>query len=161
MGMITLFSFALSVMAAVLAIDMYALLRTGEFGPTWRVLIIASVMFALAQALRMADYFDWKSVDPDRLVSIVEMAFALCLAYAFYLQRQAFGAASKLRRDHVDRAANESSESFDEQDEAEDEDFSHESMSGSWARRGGIYRDRTDDEPRIAEPEDAEDLPRP
>jgi hypothetical protein len=55
LGLLSFLSFGFSVIAAVLAIDMYTLLRTGEMGKTWRVLIIASVMFALAQVIRMAE----------------------------------------------------------------------------------------------------------
>jgi hypothetical protein len=136
MGMISLFSFALSVIAAVLAIDMYALLRTGEFGPTWRVLIIASVMFALVQALKMADYFDWKTLDTDILAQVVELAFALCIAYAFYLQRKAFGVSSQLRRDRVDREPTEDEVILDE------DSASQPARTEDWSRLGGIYQDR-------------------
>jgi len=75
---------------------MYTLLRTGEFGKTWRVIIIASVMFALLQALRMAESLDW-NVASHGLSQIAELMFALSLAYAFYLQRKAFTHAASLR----------------------------------------------------------------
>ncbi len=89
-GFISFFTFALSVIAAVLAIDMYALLRTGEFGRTWRILITASVMFALSQALRLAAWFNWDAVQQFHLADIAQLAFVLMLAYAFYSQRMAF-----------------------------------------------------------------------
>jgi len=89
-GLVTFFTFAFSVIAAVLAIDMYALLRTGEFGRTWRILITASVMFALSQALRLAGWFDWEAVQQFHLADIAQLAFVLMLAYAFYSQREAF-----------------------------------------------------------------------
>lgn len=95
-GLLSFLSFAFSVMAAVLAIDMYALLRTGEFGSTWRVLIIASVIFALVQALRMAEFFNPKVADYG-LSQIAELMFVMALAYAFYLQRRAFARAAALR----------------------------------------------------------------
>ena len=58
-GLLSFLSFGFSVMAAVLAIDMYALLRTGQFGKTWRVLIISTVMFALMQALKLAEILNF------------------------------------------------------------------------------------------------------
>lgn len=96
-GLITFFTFAFSVIAAVLAIDMYALLRTGEFGRTWRILITASVMFALAQAMHLAAWFDWQAVRQYHLADIAQLAFVLMLAFAFYSQRQAFSQRDKTR----------------------------------------------------------------
>ena len=85
-----LFLFVLSAGAAVLAINLYSLLRTGRMGASWRVLIIASVLFALVQALRFAEVSGWHYVEVFHLSSVVEIAFVLSLAYAFYLQRQVF-----------------------------------------------------------------------
>lgn len=104
LGLLSFLSFGLSVIAAVLAIDMYTLLRTGEFGKSWRVLITASVMFALVQALRMAEHLEWKFADYG-LSQIVELMFVMALAYAFFLQRHAFARAAALRgeRDETDR----------------------------------------------------------
>lgn len=98
-GVLAFLSFAASVVAAVMAIDMFALTRTGEFGPAWRVLIIATVMFALVQALRIASFFDWSALQRYGLSQIVELMFALSLAYAIFLQRHAFSSRSQLRRD--------------------------------------------------------------
>ena len=98
-GVLAFLSFAASVIAAVLAIDMFKLSRTGEFGPAWRVLIIASVMFALVQALRIAAFFDWSALQRYGLSQIAELMFALALAYAIYLQRHAFSSRSELRRE--------------------------------------------------------------
>lgn len=89
-GLLSFLSFGISIIAAVLAIDMYKLLRTGEFGKTWRTLIIASVMFALLQVLRMARVFDIGSLTITHLAEIVELCFAITLAYAFYSQRKVF-----------------------------------------------------------------------
>ncbi len=96
LGLLSFLSFGFSVIAAVLAIDMYTLLRTGEMGKTWRVLIIASVMFALAQVIRMAELLNWRMADYG-LSQIVELVFVLALAYAFFLQRQTFTQAAELR----------------------------------------------------------------
>src|SRR5690242_7044005 len=90
LGLLSFLSFAFSVIAAVLAIDMYKLLRTGEFGKTWRLLITASVMFALLQVLRMAEIMNWRAIGEGQLAQVVELVFVISLAYAFYLQRRAF-----------------------------------------------------------------------
>lgn len=89
-GLMSFLSFAFSVMAAVLAIDMYALLRTGQFGKTWRVLIIATVIFALMQALRLAEMLNFQTFRGYHLSEVVELMFVISLAYAFYLQRSLF-----------------------------------------------------------------------
>ncbi|MDF2440939.1 MAG: hypothetical protein JWN98_1923 [Abditibacteriota bacterium] len=89
-GLMSFLSFAFSVMAAVLAIDMYALLRTGQFGKTWRVLIITTVMFALMQALRLAEVLNFQTFRRYHLSEVVELMFVISLAYAFYLQRSVF-----------------------------------------------------------------------
>lgn len=89
-GLMSFLSFAFSVIAAVLAIDMYALLRTGQFGKTWRVLIITAVMFALMQALRLAELLNFQTFRGYHLSEVVELMFVMSLAYAFYLQRSVF-----------------------------------------------------------------------
>jgi hypothetical protein len=88
--LLTLLSFGVSVLAAVLAIDMYRLLRTAEVGHSWRILIIASVIFALTLALRLAENFDWGGLHLYQLSRFGEAMFVFALAYAFYLQRRAF-----------------------------------------------------------------------
>lgn len=89
-NLLTLLSFAGSVVAAVLAIDMYRLLRTGQVGNSWRILITASVLFAFTLALRLAESFDWTGLQGRQLSRISELMFVFALAYAFYLQRRAF-----------------------------------------------------------------------
>jgi len=90
LGLLSFLSFAFSVIAAVLAIDMYKLLRTGEFGKTWRLLITASVMLALLQVLRMAEILNFRPIVEAHLSEIVELCFVMSLAYAFYVQRKLF-----------------------------------------------------------------------
>src|SRR5690349_8020865 len=89
-------SFCISVIAAVIAIDMYRLLRTGQFGASWRVLIIASVMFALLHALRFGEHFDFTPWTTFHLSDVVEFVFVIALAYAFFLQRQTFKGSGRL-----------------------------------------------------------------
>lgn len=82
-------SFSLSVGAAALAIRLYSLLRTGEMGRSWRVLIIASVLFALLQTVRLTEAVS-PSVRELHFSSVVEVVFILALSYAFWLQKQVF-----------------------------------------------------------------------
>lgn len=95
----TLCCFLLSVGAAALAINLYSLLRTGQFGASWRVLIIASVLFALLQAVKLAEVTGVPYAAQMELSSVVELVFVLALAYAFYLQRQVFSEAHRTLRD--------------------------------------------------------------
>ncbi len=108
LGVLSFLSFGFSVIAAVLAIDMYKLLRTGEFGRTWRLLIIASVMFALLQVLRMAEFLDFQAMQDYHLSEITELCFVMTLAYAFYLQRKVF------TREHKSRHVEEMNTSEDD-----------------------------------------------
>ena len=95
----TLCCFLLSVGAAALAINLYSLLRTGEFGASWRVLIIASVLFALLQAVKLAEVTGVPYAAEMNLSSVVELVFVLALAYAFWLQRQVFTEARRTSRE--------------------------------------------------------------
>lgn len=108
----TLFCFLLSVGAAVIAINLYSLLRTGQLGASWRVLIIASVLFALFQAVKLAEVCGVPYAQSLHLSSIIELVFVLALAYAFWLQRLVFSEASHAARDHNSRE--EESETEDE-----------------------------------------------
>lgn len=97
-GLLSFAAFAFSVIAAVVAIDMFALLRTGEFGRSWRVLIIASVIFALTQALRLGEALNFRNMGERPLSQIGDLMFVMALAYALYLQRQVFTRTTRLRR---------------------------------------------------------------
>ncbi len=87
-------SFGFSLIAAVLAIDMYKLSRTGQFGASWRVLITATVIYALLQASHLAETVN---IGFAKMSHVVELIFVLALAYSFYLQRQLFRNASNFR----------------------------------------------------------------
>ncbi len=90
LGLLTFLSFGFSIIAAVLAIDMYKLLRSGGFGRTWRLLITASVILVLLQVLRMAEVLNFNPIIEERLAQIVELCFVITLAFAFYNQRNVF-----------------------------------------------------------------------
>ncbi len=104
-------SFVLSVGAAALAINLYSLLRTGRMGASWRVLIIASVLFALLQAVKLTEVVS-PVADSIHISSVIEVVFVLALAYAFWLQRQVF-----VEHHHVEKTV------------SEDDDFEPSQMS--------------------------------
>lgn len=127
-GITALLSCVLSVGAAVMAINLYALLRTGRIGASWRVLIIASVMFALLQAVRLAELLDVSVAAQLHLSSVVELAFAVTLLYAFYLQRQVFS--SERRSDD-----NDDEETLEDESDTEDASSSKDAAVVSSYRR--------------------------
>ena len=98
----TLFCFLLSVGAAALAINLYSLLRTGQIGASWRVLITASVLFSLFQAVKLAEVCGVPYMASMHLSSIVELVFVLALAYAFWLQRLVFSEARRVSREEIE-----------------------------------------------------------
>lgn len=136
LGLLTFLSFGFSIIAAVLAIDMYKLLRSGGFERTWRLLIIASVMLVLLQVLRMAEVLHFEAIDEDRLAQIVELCFVITLAYAFYNQRNVFTRARKrvaqnqanAQQTHEDENENDDWE-LDEIDEDELLEFDEEAVA--------------------------------
>lgn len=130
LGLLSFLSFGFSIIAAVLAIDMYTLLRTGQFGNSWRVMIIASVIFALVQVLRLAEILHWESFQVYALSQIVELVFVIALAYAFFLQRKAFTLAERHHK------ATEEPEDYE--DEADD------TRATEWDDFSSRYNDEDD-----------------
>jgi len=96
-------TFGFSIIAAVLAIDMYALLRTGQFGRTWRILIVASVIFVMLQVLQMSGGLFNPGV-AQKLSQVTEFMFVIALTYAFYRQRQVYSFKLKHERDAEEEA---------------------------------------------------------
>jgi hypothetical protein len=138
-----------------MAIDMYRLLRTGEFGRTWRLLIIASVMLALLQVLRMAETLEFQPIDISRLVQIVELAFIMSLAYAFYLQRKLFATATTSRRRSTDKV--------EDTDTSDEQEYSSESSYYNAYEEGleDDYNKRAEDDTPIEEWPDTAELETP
>jgi hypothetical protein len=154
MGLIPFLAFGISVIAAVVAIDMYKLLRTGEIGASWRVLIIASVIFALTQALRLAGLTTWGGIEMHNLSEIADLIFVMALAYAFYLQRRVFRMASRTNSesDQEFEAEEENAIPLVDVVETDDEPATSAvrdqvSRADEWARLSGRY---TTDEVRVA-----------
>lgn len=132
LGLLTFLSFGFSIIAAVLAIDMYKLLRSGGFGRTWRLLIIASVIFVLLQVLRLAEVLNFNPILEDRLAQIVELCFVITLAFAFYNQRNVFTQARRrLAMDRTDDAEPHEDDEWelDEIDEDESLEFEEEPVA--------------------------------
>lgn len=127
LGLLSFLSFAFSIIAAVLAIDMYKLLRTGEFGKSWRLLIIASVMFALLQVLRLAEILNFQAMRAYHLSEVAELCFVIALAYAFYAQRKVFSRESSLEHivgDDTDEPEYSLGASLEDENEPDhDEDY--------------------------------------
>ena len=111
-----LFSFLTSIGAAVLAINLYPLLRVGRNGESWRVLIIAAVLFALMQVLHFCEIIGVPYMSALRLSSIIQMVFGLALAYAFFLQRQVFIEAQHEARTQKRRKSDRSAEPENEEE---------------------------------------------
>jgi len=101
-GILNFLTFGISIIAAVLAIDMYGLMRVGQSGRTWRILVVSSVIFVLLQVLRMAAILLDLEI-ANELSQVVALIFAIAFAYAFYRQRTIY-----------------SHKSEDEDDESED-----------------------------------------
>ena len=154
-GVLSFCSFLFSVIAAVLAIDLYALMRTGRSGSAWRVLVIASVIFALMHVLRLAELLRFGAFPIANLSEIVELMFVISLAYAFYLQRKAFGVGARATDAHAASPTGEApiepqpdEEESPEPDAIEGSDFedevsarpqpeSEEDAASEWARLNG------------------------
>lgn len=103
-GILSFLTFGLSVIAAVLAIDLYGLLRVGQSGRTWRILIVASVIFVLLQVLRLAQLILHLEVASE-LSQVAELVFVIALAYAFYRERSLY--TCKLKRKNEDNEEDE------------------------------------------------------
>lgn len=101
LGVLNFLTFGISIIAAVLAIDMYGLLRVGQSGRTWRILIVASVIFVLLQVLRMAEILMNLELAHE-LSQIVSLVFAISLAYAFYRQRAIYSCKRKKEENNTD-----------------------------------------------------------
>jgi hypothetical protein len=100
-GILNFLTFVLSIIGAVLAIDMYGLMRVGQSGRTWRILVIASVLFVLLQVLRMIETFLHLEI-ANELSQIATLIFAIAFAYAFYRQRAVYACKSKRENDEPD-----------------------------------------------------------
>ena len=113
-GILNFLTFGISIIAAVLAIDMYSLLRVGQSGRTWRILIVASVVFVLLQVLQLMEVLLRMEI-ANELSQIVALIFAMAFAYAFYRERANYTCKSKQEHQNIkDETGNdEDAESHD------------------------------------------------
>jgi hypothetical protein len=100
-GILNFLTFGISIIGAVLAIDMYSLLRVGESGRTWRILVISSVLFVLMQVLRMTEIILHLEI-ADKLGQITALIFAMAFTYAFFRQRAIYNCKSEHESDEHD-----------------------------------------------------------
>jgi hypothetical protein len=84
----SLISFFVAVLAAVWAVELYRLLRAGEGGRAWRVLIIATIVFAIQQLYAIGRGLGF--IEMSGVAEITQVVFVVLLAYAFYTQRRIF-----------------------------------------------------------------------
>lgn len=94
-------SFIIVLFAAVWAVELYRLLKTGEIGKTWRVLIVATLVFAVHEILAMAETFGY--IERTLATDLTDLVFVFLLAYACYLQRRAFFTPHLYRHDRSSR----------------------------------------------------------
>lgn len=87
----SLATFVLTLFALVLAIQLYALLRTGTVGGTWRIIVGATALFGMGEILRFAGVWGFlDSLSSHVAAQIANFLFAALLAWALWIQRQAF-----------------------------------------------------------------------
>jgi len=103
-GVLNFLTFGISIIGAVLAIDLYGLLRVGQSGRTWRILIITSVIFVMLQVLRVSESLLHLEI-ANELSQVVELVFAISFAYAFYRQRVIYHCKKKREEDENDTDA--------------------------------------------------------
>jgi len=89
-------SFFAAIFATVWAVELYRLLKTGEVGKTWRILIAATIVFALSEVLKFGELLDF--LPPVGAYSYLQLPFIVLLACACYLQRKAFFMPQHFRR---------------------------------------------------------------
>ena len=81
-------SFFAAIFATVWAVELYRLLRTGEVGRTWRVIIAATILFAVGEVLKFGELFEF--LPRLGMFNYLHLPFIILLAYACYAQRKAF-----------------------------------------------------------------------
>ncbi len=81
-------TFITAAFCAIVAAQLYLLLKTGEVGKTWRFLIMAVLLFALHSAIGFLQTIGAQY--PPILYEGTKFAVILCLAWAFYIQLRIF-----------------------------------------------------------------------
>ncbi len=98
---VQVFTFFVAIFATVWAVELHNLLKTGEVGKTWRVVTIATVLFAVIEIIKFAEMFEYF---PDlHLHEYLELPFIFLLAIACYMQRKAFYTPQHFRKYLISR----------------------------------------------------------
>lgn len=83
-----LVSFIVSLLAAIWALELYQLLRTGAIGKSWKILIAAALVFMVHEVTNIVRIFG--SFGDFGLYDATKLLFVLLLAWGFYAQRHVF-----------------------------------------------------------------------
>lgn len=105
MGSLQLVNFVVALFAALVALQLYSLLRTGSVGRTWKILIVGAVILVVhAVAAFMIHCFpEGVGTMPfaQSVSEVLKTAFVFTLAWGLWMQRQAFYAPWRYR-DEID-----------------------------------------------------------
>lgn len=83
-----LLTFFAAIFATVWAIELYSLLKTGEVGKTWRVIVVATILFAVSEVFKFGELLGY--LPQHHVNDYLELPFIIILATACYMQRKAF-----------------------------------------------------------------------
>jgi hypothetical protein len=94
-------TFLLSIFAALVASQVYALGRSGALARVWRLFILGALVFAAWSLAAFADTFFGYLFEEGRTIALVmdvlQAVFILLLAAGFWLLRQAYYRPERLR----------------------------------------------------------------
>jgi len=90
-----LVSFIVSLLAAVWALELYQLLRTGAIGKSWKILIAAAIVFMVHEVTNIVRIFG--TFSDLGLYDATKVLFVLLLAWGFYVQRDVFNSPHMFR----------------------------------------------------------------
>ncbi|NUQ02103.1 MAG: hypothetical protein HUU35_19830 [Armatimonadetes bacterium] len=87
-------TFFVAIFAALVSLQLYNLIRTGELAQTWRSFIIGALVFAVWALTNFANtFFGDLFTEGGRLLlvmDLLQMVFVLLLAHGLWRQRQLF-----------------------------------------------------------------------
>ncbi len=87
-ALVALVAFVFSLLAAIWALELYQLLRTGAIGKSWRVFIVAALVFMVHEVTHMVRIFG--AFDDLGMYEATKLIFVALMAYGFYAQRRVF-----------------------------------------------------------------------
>lgn len=120
-------TFFVAIFATVWAVELHNLLKTGEVGKTWRVVTIATILFAVIEVIKFAELFQYFPV--LHIHEYLELPFIFLLAIACYMQRKAFYMPQHFRKFLISRRNGSShSPGTDDGLDFSDDDFELEEL---------------------------------